>query len=54
VLSIQGDNVTLDFDLGAGVSIHSSEDWDRAHAARKAANESRGSDRPMQKAPYSD
>lgn len=52
VADVQSDGVTLDFESSAGVSVHTSEEWDRLQAARKAAKQKQGADRPKQNAPY--
>lgn len=50
VVDIQGDLVTLKFDVGTGISVHSAEEWERAQAARLKP----GADRPKERAAYSD
>jgi sRNA-binding carbon storage regulator CsrA len=54
VLGVQGDNVTLDFDVDAGLSVHSAEEWQRKQAARQTAKPKPGADRPKERAAYSD
>jgi len=54
VVGIQGENVTLDFDVGASVSVHSAEEWERVHAERKTARLKHGADRPKERAAYTD
>jgi sRNA-binding carbon storage regulator CsrA len=54
VAGIQGDNVALEFDVGAGVSVHSAEEWEQAQAERKAAKLTQGANRPKVRAAYSD
>jgi sRNA-binding carbon storage regulator CsrA len=54
VVGIQGENVTLEFDVGASESVHSAEEWEQAHAERKTAKLKPGADRPKERAAYSD
>ncbi len=54
VVAIQGDKVTLEFDVGASESVHAAEDWEQAQAARKYVSLAGETGRPKQRAPYSD
>lgn len=54
VTAIQGDKVTLEFDVGASESVHAAEEWEQSQAARKNARMAHGMDRPKHRAPYSD
>ena len=54
LVAIQGDKVTLEFDVGASESVHAAGEWEQAQADRKSARSAHGSDRPKHRAPYSD
>jgi len=54
VVGIQGDSVTLDFDAGSSVSVHSAEEWERVQAERQTIKFKPGADRPKERAAYSD
>jgi len=54
VVGIQGDNVTLDFDVGASESVHLAEAWERVLADRQTDKLKKGADRPKERAAYSD
>lgn len=54
VLDVQGGKVTLEFDVDAGVSVHSAEAWEKSQAERRAAKSKHGADRPKERAAYSD
>ncbi len=53
VVGIEGEEVTLNFDVAAGVMVHSGEEWASLLATR-AAKAKQGTDRPLHKAAYSD
>ena len=53
VVSIEGESVTLKFDVEAGVMVQCGEEWDRVQAG-KAAKAKQGTDRPKERAAYSD
>lgn len=51
VISVEGESVTLKFDVAAGVMVHSGEEW----ASVQAAKAKQGADhRPRERAAYSD
>lgn len=54
VVDVQGDSVTLDFDVGAGVSVHSAKEWERMQAERQTAKLKQRIERPKERAAYSD
>ena len=39
VISIEGENVTLKFDVAAGVMVHSGEEWDERAGGAKRSKE---------------
>ena len=53
VVSIEGENVTLKFDVAAGTMVHSGEEWESVQAARQVATAKQGADRPKERAAYS-
>jgi len=54
VVGIEGGQVSLKFDVGAGLSVHAAEEWEHAHAERQSAKLKQGADRPKVRAAYSD
>ncbi len=53
VVSIEGESVTLRFDVAAGTVVHSGEEWESVQAARQVAKAKQGTDRPKERAAYS-
>jgi sRNA-binding carbon storage regulator CsrA len=53
VVGIEGESVTLKFDVDAGVMVQTGEEWERVQAGR-AAKAKQGADRPKVRAAYSD
>ncbi len=54
VVDVEGDSVTLKFDVAAGVIVHSGEEWESVQSARQAAKPQQGAERPKHRAAYSD
>jgi sRNA-binding carbon storage regulator CsrA len=53
IVDVEGEDVTLKFEVAAGVMVHSGEEWASLLASR-AAKAAQGTDRPRHKAAYSD
>jgi len=54
VVGMEGDSVSLKFEAGASLSVHLAEEWKRAQVEKQTAKGKQGSDRPKERAAYSD